>query len=213
MCTLDWVYNDPYNQVYASVLVILGFMVPFLTTICVYASMFQAARDNSERARKHSVNSTTVETNLPDSQAKPGGVPQKKKCRRWSSGSNQFFGEEWKAVRTALASLTRIFYVFRNKKTSRKHVKQLLCPSNLNKNKRWIFHQVSKDKENQSGVNPCILTASLETNGSEKVKALPSLYQDIEGNWQVFSTSEEHSRKSLMKLRPTYLTTISLKVG
>ncbi|CAL1275644.1 unnamed protein product [Larinioides sclopetarius] len=240
ICTLVWIRNDPYSQAYASVLIVLGFIVPFLTSICVYASMFQAAKDNSERARKHSVNSTSVETNLPDSQIKGGGNPQKKKCRRWSSGSNQFFGEEWKAVRTGMLVVTTFtlcwlpyftfifmeaylnltsripgyvmffvvfccssaciinpyLYVFRNK-TSRKHVKQMLCPSNLNKNKRWIFHQVSKDKENQAGVNPCILTASLDTNGSEKVKALPSLYQDIDGNWQVFSTSEEHSREEL----------------
>ncbi|GFR26007.1 melanopsin [Trichonephila clavata] len=240
MCALDWTQNDPYSQAYACVLIVLGFMVPFLTTICVYASMFQAARNNSERARKHSVNSTSVETSLPDSQVKSGSVPPKKKCRRWSSGSNQFFGEEWKAVRTGMLVVTTFtlcwlpyfsvifmetflnatstmpvyimfmvvfcfssacvinpyLYVFRNK-NSRKHVKQILCPSNLNKNKKWIFHQASKDKENQAAVNPCILTASLENEGSEKVKALPALYQDIDGNWQVFSTSEEHSREEL----------------
>ncbi|KAG8192839.1 hypothetical protein JTE90_014619 [Oedothorax gibbosus] len=242
MCTQAWLRNDPYNFAYASVLVVLGFMVPFLTTICVYSSMFQAARDNSERARKHSVNSTSVDTTVPDTQFKTQSsvVSQKKKYRRWSSGSNQFFGEEWKAVRTGVLvvmtftlcwlpyftviSMEAFFdisnlipdyamfimiacsssaciinpylYVFRNK-TSRKHVKQLLCPSNLNKNKRWVFHSASKDKCIQSGVNPCILSASIENESSEKVKALPALYQDIDGHWQIFNTSEDHSREEL----------------
>lgn len=242
MCTLEWVHYDPYSLTYASVLVVLGFMVPFLTTICVYSSMFQAARDNSERARKHSVNSTSVDASVPDTQFKTSssGVAQKKKYRRWSSGSNQFFGEEWKAVRTGMLVVTTFtlcwlpyftvismeayfdvsshipdwimfimitcsssacvinpyLYVFRNK-TSRKHVKQLLCPSNLNKNKRWMFHHSSKEKGTQAGVNPCILSASIENDGSEKVKALPALYQDIDGHWQIFNTSEDHSREEL----------------
>ncbi|XP_035221129.1 melanopsin-like [Stegodyphus dumicola] len=240
MCTLHWKTNEIYSVTYGSVLVVVGFMVPFLTTICVYSSMFQAARDNSERARKHSVNSTIVETNIPDSQAKMATITQKRKCRRWSSGSNQFFGEEWKAVRTGLlvvmtftlcwlpyftvTSMEAYFdvdnvlpnyvlffavlcassasvinpylYVFRNK-TSRKHVKQIISYSNLSKNKRWIFHRESKDKSNQTSVNPCILAASLVNESSEKVKALPALYQDIDGHWQVFSTSEERSREEL----------------
>ncbi|XP_015910821.1 melanopsin-like [Parasteatoda tepidariorum] len=239
MCTLEWEHNETYSLAYGSVLIVLGFMVPFLTTICVYSSMFQAARDNSERARKHSVNSTIVESTLPET-SRVSSLPPKKKYRRWSSGSNQFFGEEWKAVRTGLlvvmtftlcwlpyftvTSLETYFYasnkipdyvlfivilcsssaciinpylyVFRNK-TSRKHIKQIICPTNLTKNKKWIFQKENRDKSNPTTLNPCILTASLENEGSEKVKALPALYQDIDGQWQVFSTSEERSRDDI----------------
>lgn len=240
MCTLVFQKNDSYSVAYGSVLLVLGFMVPFLTTICVYSSMFQAAKDNSERARKHSVNSTIVETNIPDSQLKLGGMSAKKKYRRWSSGSNQFFGEEWKAVRTGflvvmtftlcwlpyftVTSLETYFnldtnlpnclifiavfcvfiasvinpylYVFRNK-TSRKNIKQLICSSNLAKNKKWMFQRQNKDKSNQTVGNPCILAASLVNDSTEKVKALPALYQEIDGRWQVYSTSEERSREDI----------------
>lgn len=240
MCTIVWDMNDSYSVTYGSVLIVLGFMVPFLTTICVYSSMFQAAKDNSERARKHSVNSTIVENNIPDTQVKMGSVPVKKKFRRWSSGSNQFFGEEWKAVRTgflvvmtftlcwlpyfSVTSLEAYFdsdttmpnyvsfivvvcifsacvinpylYVFRNK-TSRKNIKQLICHSNLAKNKKFVFQKQSKDKSAQTTQNACILAASLVNESSEKVKALPALYQDIDGRWQAYSTSEERSRDDL----------------
>ncbi|XP_054717395.1 5-hydroxytryptamine receptor 1A-like [Uloborus diversus] len=227
MCTLKWNSNDIDSIIYGSVLIVVGFMLPFLTTICVYSSMFQAARDNSERARKHSVESAIPEV-------RSGTSAPKKKFRRTSSSSNQLFGEEWKAVRTGVlvvmtftlcwlpyfsvvsieayfdadnnlpdvvmffvvlcASIACVInpylYVFRNK-TSRKNVKQLICPSNLMQNKKWMFHRENKDKTGTNTVMPCALAASLVNESSEKVKALPAAYQDVGSQWQSREEIEE----------------------
>ncbi|XP_067120582.1 5-hydroxytryptamine receptor 4-like [Centruroides vittatus] len=95
-CTILWTDNDKYTALYSVYLLTFGFLIPFLTMACIYVSMYRAAKNNSARARKHSLTSSCKQAII--------STPKKSSTRRRSSCGSQssLFGEEWKAAKTGL---------------------------------------------------------------------------------------------------------------